>query len=385
MWPHLDERQRRLFAATNAVSLGHGGIKAVSEICGLSRAAISKGIRELGRPPVKDGKITHPGSGRPSPKPSAPGLKPASGSISRPPGGRDSVGTGSGARPVLRKTAGRSAAPGRSIGGRKAGAVSDASGSRIQPDMEARVEKRNQDSDRQYQFVNDQAGLAIKEGQPVIAIETKLSGPASSRRDPGAARSKPVVPESSCLELYGPLSSVAKHGVFGLDEDEGHVSVTLDQEIATFAVSSILGWWERIGNERFPRPKYLLVVADGRGPGGFEDESWTDELQRLADTLEVPVKVRLFPNHGYRKWNNDHRLFSFVSSGRKRQEARDCVTTVSLISRTYAVEGLKVNCRLDRSLFKPHVKSSGGRKASVVVDRDTFNGKQNYTFHNRNS
>ena len=66
-WPHLDERTRRIMAATEAVSLGYGGVSVVRRACGLSRKAISKGIREIqggGKPLV--GRIRRPGAGRKS-------------------------------------------------------------------------------------------------------------------------------------------------------------------------------------------------------------------------------------------------------------------------------------------------------------------------------
>ena len=46
-WPHLDERTRRIIAAIKAVSFGYGGVSVVRRACGLSRKAISKGIREI--------------------------------------------------------------------------------------------------------------------------------------------------------------------------------------------------------------------------------------------------------------------------------------------------------------------------------------------------
>jgi len=39
-WPHLDERTRRIMAASEAVSLGYGGVSMVSRACGLSRKTI---------------------------------------------------------------------------------------------------------------------------------------------------------------------------------------------------------------------------------------------------------------------------------------------------------------------------------------------------------
>ena len=44
---NLNERQRRLFAATEAVKLGHGGIAYVSMILGCHRRTIERGLVEL--------------------------------------------------------------------------------------------------------------------------------------------------------------------------------------------------------------------------------------------------------------------------------------------------------------------------------------------------
>jgi len=65
IWPHLDERTRRLTAANEAVSLGYGGISLVYRACGLSRKAIANGIREIsqGDAPL-EGRIRRPGAGR---------------------------------------------------------------------------------------------------------------------------------------------------------------------------------------------------------------------------------------------------------------------------------------------------------------------------------
>jgi hypothetical protein len=47
VWPFLNERTRRLMAASEAKAVGHGGVTLLHRACGLSRKAILKGIREL--------------------------------------------------------------------------------------------------------------------------------------------------------------------------------------------------------------------------------------------------------------------------------------------------------------------------------------------------
>ena len=66
LWPHFDERARRLFAASEARQLGHGGVSMMSRACGLSRVTITKGLEELDAPPLPAGRIRRPGGGRPA-------------------------------------------------------------------------------------------------------------------------------------------------------------------------------------------------------------------------------------------------------------------------------------------------------------------------------
>jgi len=66
IWPHLNERSRRLVAAAEAVQLGRGGVSLVSRASGLSRVTVTKGIRELGDETVPTTRVRREGAGRPS-------------------------------------------------------------------------------------------------------------------------------------------------------------------------------------------------------------------------------------------------------------------------------------------------------------------------------
>jgi len=66
VWPHLDERARRLMAAGEARQLGYGGVSIVSRACGLSRVTITKPLRELDQAPLPPGRVRRPGAGRPT-------------------------------------------------------------------------------------------------------------------------------------------------------------------------------------------------------------------------------------------------------------------------------------------------------------------------------
>src|ERR1039457_3833798 len=64
VWLLLDERSRRLMAASEALALGYGGFSRIRRASGLSRKAIAKGIREIADGNAMPGRIRRSGAGR---------------------------------------------------------------------------------------------------------------------------------------------------------------------------------------------------------------------------------------------------------------------------------------------------------------------------------
>jgi hypothetical protein len=60
----LNERSRRLFAAAEAKTAGHGGIAATSRATGIARSTIGRGLKDLNAPETLSGVVRRPGSGR---------------------------------------------------------------------------------------------------------------------------------------------------------------------------------------------------------------------------------------------------------------------------------------------------------------------------------
>ena len=62
--PHLDEKSLRLFAASETLPLGRGGVTLVSTVTGIARSTIYRGLSELGEGPSEPGRVRRPGGGR---------------------------------------------------------------------------------------------------------------------------------------------------------------------------------------------------------------------------------------------------------------------------------------------------------------------------------
>jgi hypothetical protein len=64
--PHLNERQRRLLLGAEARLLGHGGVRAVARVAGVSESTVREGVFELeeGQDPFPDGRARRQGGGQ---------------------------------------------------------------------------------------------------------------------------------------------------------------------------------------------------------------------------------------------------------------------------------------------------------------------------------
>jgi predicted transcriptional regulator len=64
MLPYLNEAQKRLFLASEAISYGRGGISEIERISGVTRKTIRKGIAEINSGKAPNEKIRNDGGGR---------------------------------------------------------------------------------------------------------------------------------------------------------------------------------------------------------------------------------------------------------------------------------------------------------------------------------
>src|SRR5208282_1510455 len=62
----LNERSRRLLAAAEAKTAGHGGIAAASRATGIARSTIGRGLKDLAARDGLSGAVRRPGGGCPT-------------------------------------------------------------------------------------------------------------------------------------------------------------------------------------------------------------------------------------------------------------------------------------------------------------------------------
>jgi hypothetical protein len=385
IWPHLNERARRMVAASEALGLGYGGISRVSRVCGLSRVTITKGIRELQAEPLDPGRIRRPGAGRPKLTSRDPTLPGALEALVEPLARGDPESPLRWTCKSTRTLAKELTAQAHPVSHEKVAQLLRSLNYSLQGNRKTEEGGDHPDRDAQFQYINGQVRRALAAHCPVISVDTKKKELIGNYENKGQNwRKAKTARQVNGHDFPGPAVPRAyPYGIYDLGRNRGFVNVGTDHDTSAFAVASIRGWWRAEGRRLYRHTRRLLITADGGSSNGYRRRLWKVELQKLADETGLVVQVCHFPP-GTSKWNKvEHRLFSFISSNWRGEPLRDYETIVRLIAHTTTAKGLRVTCRLDRHSYPVGRKVSDEEYASVNLKPHSFHGEWNYLIQPR--
>lgn len=383
---HLDERARRVWAATEADALGYGGISLVARVTGISRRAIHRGLTELNAEAVVAAdRIRKPGGGRKPAVHHQPNLPDQLERLVEPLTRGDPESPLRWTCKSVRLLADELGRYGIRIGRQTVATQLHALGYSLQGNRKTVEGKQHPDRNAQFEHINERVTKEMKAANPVISVDTKKKELVGNYRNGGREwHRKGEAPKVNSHDFPGPdVPRAHPYGVYDLARNRGFVNVGTDHDTATFAVASIRKWWLAQGRRAYPKAKRLLITADAGGSNGSRLRLWKWELQRLATKLGLPISVCHFPP-GTSKWNKvEHRLFSFISQNWRGEPLTDYETVVNLIAQTTTTTGLKVSCRLDRRRYPTGRKVSDEEWARINLHREDFHGDWNYEIRPR--
>jgi transposase len=386
--PHLDERMRRIVAASETLGEGYGAISGVSRVTGVSRRAISLGLVELKGPVLevkKKGRIRREGGGRKRTVDIDPTLRTDLECLIEP------VTRGDPESPLLwtckslRKLAGELREKGHKINHQTVAELLHEMGYSLQANKKTIEGAASLDRNEQFEHIYRKTKEFHDEGQPVISVDAKKKELVGNFKNNGREWRAKGMPEK--VNIYDfenkELGQAIPYGIYDLVKNEGWVSVGIDHDTAAFAVASIRGWWETMGQERYPDARNLMITADSGGSNGYRRRLWKLELQRFADSSGLTIHVNHLPP-GTSKWNKiEHRLFSFISQNWRGRPLVSHEVIVNLIASTHTTKGLKVHCHLDKNQYAKGLKVSDEEMKSLNIEYGNFRGEWNYIIRPR--
>jgi hypothetical protein len=389
--PSMDERVRRQWGATEAQSLGWGGVTVVVQATGMSHNTLARGLRELvdranGEPEsVAKGRIRQPGGGRKQILELDPSILDTLESLVEP------VTRGDPESPLrwtcksTRKLADELRQREYRVGERTVAMLLHHAGYSLQSNRKVREGASHPDRDAQFEHIAAQVMAFQRRGQPVISVDTKKKELVGAFKNGGQEWRPQGEPEEVSVHdfLDRDLGKAIPYGVYDITHNQGWVSVGIDQDTARFATEAIGRWWQKMGRKRFPNARDLFITADGGGSNGSRCRLWKVALQDLADKTGLKVTVCHFPP-GTSKWNKiEHRMFCHITQNWRGKPLVSHEVIINLIANTTTHKGLTIQAELDTNHYETGVVVSDNQLKAIRIRKGTFHGDWNYAISPR--
>ena len=271
LWPHLNERQRRLLLGAEARELGWGGVSAVAQVAGVSRTTVTLAVADVESPPkLPEGRSRRAGGGRKSALHKDPALAAALDALVDPATRGDPESPLRWTCRSTRNLAAALTAAGHPVSERTVAALLAQDGFSLQANAKTSEGRQHPDRDGQFSHLNDAVRECLASGDPVVSVDTKkkeLVGADPGYRNNGREyqpKGRPV--RVGVHDFPDPaVPKAVPYGIYDLAANTGWVSVGCDGDTAAFAVETLRRWWAKVGAPTYPAAQRLLVCADAGG------------------------------------------------------------------------------------------------------------------------
>ena len=381
----LDERSRRLWAATEAKALGYRGQTLVAKATGMARNTVHVGLRELEH--TADAltgdhqRVRRSGGGRKRLIEHDPLLVTQLDALVEPTSRGDPQSPLRWTCKSTRQLAAALQQHGHKVGRHKVAELLVDLGYSLQANRKTKEGTSHPDRDAQFTYINAQVQAFQARGQPVVSVDTKKKELVGDFKNGGREWQPQGQPE--LVRTYDfvdkRLGKGIPYGVYDPTANVGWVSVGSDHDTAAFAVETLRRWWHNMGAPMYGGATALLITADGGGSNGSRTRLWKGARQRLADELGLRISVCHFPP-GTSKWNKiEHRMFSHISMNWRGKPLTSHEVIVNLIANTTTQTGLTIHAELDTHQYPTGIKVTDQELETVRLQKADFHGEWNYT------
>jgi len=383
----LSEQARRLWAATEALALGYGGISTVARATGLSHPTIRAGIRELRHGPVAAPspptrtRIRRPGAGRKRATAKDATLLADLEALVEPSTRGDPQSPLRWTCKSVRRLATELHAQGHTVSPQLVSTLLHQAGYSLQGTRKTREGSTHPDRDAQFEHIASRVRDCQHRGEPVISVDAKKKELVGDFKNAGREwHPQGQAPEVRVYDFIdAALGKAIPYGVYDVHANVGWVSVGVDHDTPAFAVATIRTWWLAMGSAMYPKAQELLITADSGGSNSARARLWKRELQRFADASGLRVSVSHLPP-GTSKWNKiEHRMFCHITANWRGKPLESREVIVSLIGATTTAKGLRIQAALDAGQYPTGVKVPDAEMEALRIERSDFHGDWNYT------
>lgn len=382
VYDSLSEKDRRRYAAAEAIKLGYGGVAYIARLFECSRESIDHGISELDQladDPVA-GRIRRPGAGRKRVEETQPEvIKQVQAVIQHRTAGdpmREGV-TWTDLSPVeiasqLELDFDTAITP--PIVRRILGSLNY----RLRKIAKVLPGKESPNRDEQFLRIAELKEEFLALGMPVISMDTKKKEFLGNLYRNGRVYTTEAIKAFDHDFPSWANGVIIPHGFYDIARNEGYLHLGLSRDTSEFACDSLRLYWEQDGARLYPNARKLLLLCDGGGSNGSRTHIFKQDLQHLVNEIGITVRVAHYPAYCSKYNPIERRLFSHVTRACQGVLFDTLATVRSLIEKTSTKAGLSATVRVIEKIYETGRKASEAFKSNMPIKFDDILPKWNY-------
>jgi len=354
----LSEKDRRRFAALEAIKLGHGGTRSIAKVLGCDPQTVKDGMRELKQLPddPAGSRVRKPGGGRKKTEVTHADLTQQV---------QDTIKNRTAGDPMRHHVVWTDLTPQEIAKSLQEHSVCAAP--RIVRRLLDRlgVARRHRakglpggDSPHrgaQFRHVAHLIEAFLEAGNPVLRIDTKKKECLGTLYRDGKVSCQQALKAFDHDFPSLATGVIMPHGIDDLARNQGWMHGGQSRDTTAFACESLRLFWHGDGERLYPKASAILLLCDGGGSHSCHTHLCKEDLQGLVNDLAVPIRVAHDPAYCSKFNPIEHRLFSHVTRACQGVLFDSLPTVLGLMQKTKTQQGLTVTVRVLDKLY------AGGR------------------------
>lgn len=245
-----------------------------------------------------------------------------------------------------------------------------------------------QSVDRTEQFKNiiDKKEKFMKSENPIVSIDTKKKEHIGGNlyRD-GSVYCTQAIEASDHDYPYLADIKIVPHGIYDMKQNKAFITIGTSAETAEFICDSLKNWWSNYGRNEYPKANEILIFCDAGGANSYRHHIFKVELQKLANAINMHLKIVHYPPYTS-KWNPiEHRVFPHITRALAGVPLRTVEGAKNSIESAKTKTGLTVVADVIKKTYEKGKEVAKDYMEHIKIKFEDSVPKLNYTISPMNS
>ena len=231
----------------------------------------------------------------------------------------------------------------------------------------------------QFEYISELKEEYLQAGEPVISMDTKKKEMLGNFFRLGHLYTNGILKTLAHDFASHSDGMVIPHGLYDLRRNMGHITLGRSHDTSEFSCDCFFNWWRRYGMRAYPNASEILLFCDCGGSNNYRHHIFKEDLQRLVNRIEIPIRIAHYPPYCSKYNPIEHRLFPHGTRACQGIVFQTLEIIKQFIRKTCTRTGLRVTLNvLDRE-YKTERKATPEFLEAYPILFDEYLTDLNYT------